>query len=81
MEKEALLYLAEIAEAEHKVRDIRSIAEKAERTQDFEKSLNYYKQYLAMEQQLAEQKRLQEPMHFREVTVRGRKQPVEIAAI
>ena len=50
----------EIILAEEELRDIRIIAERAETTQDYEKSLNYYKRYLAMEQTLAEQKRLQE---------------------
>ncbi len=51
---------AEIAKVEQSLRDIRQSAEKAENSQDYKKSLDYYKQYLALEQQVAEEKRLQE---------------------
>lgn len=50
----------EIASTEKKLNHIRGFAERAESDQDFQASLNYYKQYLAMEQTLAEQEKLQE---------------------
>ncbi|PHN04718.1 adenylate/guanylate cyclase domain-containing protein [Flavilitoribacter nigricans] len=50
----------EIANAEKQALRMRGIAERAENNQDFQASLNYYKQYLTIEQTLAEQERLQE---------------------
>lgn len=50
----------QIAKAVEEIKDIRSYAERAENNQDFKRSLDYYKQYLAMEQTLAEQEKLQE---------------------
>lgn len=50
----------EIVAAEKKLNNIRIIAERAESQQDFAASLNYYKQYLAMEKTLAEQEKQQE---------------------
>lgn len=50
----------EITEVEGKARDIKTIAEEAERSDDYEKSLYYYKEYMEVEQRITEQKRLQE---------------------
>lgn len=51
---------SEIAEVEDKARDIKTIAEEAERGDDYEKSLYYYKEYMEIEQRITEQKLLQE---------------------
>jgi|GEM_PF-1321615 len=50
----------EIIEVEGKARDIKTIAEEAERSDDYEKSLYYYKEYMEIEQRITEQKRLQQ---------------------
>ncbi|MFK7904329.1 MAG: adenylate/guanylate cyclase domain-containing protein [Chitinophagales bacterium] len=50
----------EIAKAETKATNIKSIAEKAEQTQDYETSLIYYKKYAEMEKQLIKEKQEQE---------------------
>lgn len=50
----------EIAEVEGEAENIKTIAEEAEKSDDFEKSLYYYKEYMDIEQRIAEQKRLQE---------------------
>ena len=49
-----------IAEAEKAVRNIRKIAEAAENTADYKRSLDLFKQLAAMEQQLAEETRVHE---------------------
>lgn len=50
----------EIAATEKKLNNIRIHAQRAESQQDYAASLDYYKQYLSMEQTLAEQEKLQE---------------------
>jgi len=47
-------------EAEEGAENLRKMAEDAEESQDYEQSLYYFKEYLAMEQKLAEEKRVQE---------------------
>ena len=50
----------DLSKKEEEVMDVRVAAEQAESNQDFEASLNYYKQYVALQDRLAEEKRLQE---------------------
>lgn len=50
----------ELKKAEDEARDIKSIAEEAERSADYERSLNYYKAYMELEQRLAEERKKQE---------------------
>jgi class 3 adenylate cyclase len=49
-----------ILKTEGDVENLRRRAEEAEETQDYQQSLYYYKEYLAMEKQLSEEKRDQE---------------------
>lgn len=49
-----------LATTEKELKNMRFYAERAESNQDFEASLNYYKQYLSLEQTLAEQDKQQE---------------------
>lgn len=50
----------ELRKAENEARDIRSIAEEAERSEDYERSLNYYKAYMELERILAAERTKQE---------------------
>lgn len=50
----------EMARVEARLRNIQEVARQAENNQEYEKSLGYFKQYLEMEQTLAEQEKMQE---------------------
>ncbi|MBX2816648.1 MAG: hypothetical protein KTR24_11645 [Saprospiraceae bacterium] len=60
MVEDAAVRAIVLEEANNKSKSIQENARRAEQSRDLEGSLNYYKQYLALEQQLMEEQRIQD---------------------